>query len=460
MAFPSLNMNTLRFRFAIGFSILFTLCFAFALLVIYFSYADFRKEVFYSRLKDKAVTTFRLLVEIEKIDAELLKEIDRNTLNSLYDEKVIVLHQNEIIYSSIDDQDIFYDDKLLEEISRKKEISFVQNENDVFGIVMNRQVQEYYVLVSAYDKYGKGKLYFLKWLLVIVYIIGMIVGLAGTYLFVRRTIKPLNELKNDLQSIDYNNLNVRLPEDKRGEEVNSLSVNVNGMLERLEQSVAFQKDFIKYASHELRTPLAAMISITENAMRANQEKPEYMKIFTSLLQQEKDLAGITNSLMFLSDVKLAADGLEYPLVRLDEIVFHSLDIIRNLFPEAGIDVQIEGGIENEKSFLVPAYEPLILVAFNNLLKNAIQYSDDKHAKIILKISDESKKVVFMNKGERIDEKEMSRIFSPFYRAENALRVKGSGLGLALVHQTARLHNANINYSYEDGFNVFRFSFSN
>ena len=99
-------MKSLRVRFAIGFSILFTVFLAIALLIVYFSSADFRKEEFYKRLKDRSLTTFKLLIEVEQIDLDLLKVIDRNTLNTLYNEKIIIFEGEKVIYASIDDKKI------------------------------------------------------------------------------------------------------------------------------------------------------------------------------------------------------------------------------------------------------------------------------------------------------------------------------------------------------------------
>jgi hypothetical protein len=97
-------MKSLRIRFAIGFSLLFTIFLAIALLIVYISYADFKNEEFYKRLKDRALTTFRLLIEVEQVDHDLLKVIDKNTLNSLYNEKVLIFEDTNLIYSSIDDK--------------------------------------------------------------------------------------------------------------------------------------------------------------------------------------------------------------------------------------------------------------------------------------------------------------------------------------------------------------------
>jgi signal transduction histidine kinase len=52
------------------------------------------------------------------------------------------------------------------------------------------------------------------------------------------------------------------------------------------------------------------------------------------------------------------------------------------------------------------------------------------------------------------------IFTPFYRANNATKIKGHGLGLPLVKQIAELHKATINYYRINEFNVFCFSFLN
>ena len=114
-------MKSLRVRFAIGFSILFTVFLAIALMIVYFSFADFRKDEFYKRLKDRSLTTFKLLIEVEQIDIELLKVIDRNTLNTLYNEKIIVFEDEKVIYTSFDDIKIDFDRSLLARAKEDKE---------------------------------------------------------------------------------------------------------------------------------------------------------------------------------------------------------------------------------------------------------------------------------------------------------------------------------------------------
>lgn len=450
-------MKSLRVRFAIGFSILFTVFLAIALLIVYFSSADFRKDEFYNRLKDRSLTTFKLLIEVEQIDLDLLKVIDRNTLNTLYNEKIIIFEGEKIIYTSIDDKKIDYDRSLLVQAKEDKEFFTTKGPDELIAIYIRQNNKDYTILAEAFDKYGRRKMTFLKWVMIIVYFAGLIVGWTATYFFVKRVINPLESLKSNLQNINSANLDIRLKQDGQGEEVNSLAANFNQMLERLQQSFSIQKDFVHYASHELRTPLTAMIGTTENALGKELNAQQYRQALEQLYLQQQNLTGITNSLLLLSDYKIVTER-EYPRVRLDELLFRSVEIIQALFPNSLIEVNFEGEAAEEEELLIKANVPLLTMAFNNLLKNALQYADDGKAIVIVRLQENSKKLIFKNTGEPLSPDEERLMFTPFYRASNATTIKGNGLGLPLVKQITELHGATISFSREGAYNVFCMSF--
>lgn len=452
-------MKSLRVRFAIGFSILFTGFLAIALLIVYVSYADFRKEEFYKRLKDRSLTTFKLLVEVEQIDHDLLQVIDRNTLNSLYNEKVLIFEGTKLIYSSIDDKSIRYNVGLLDQVKKNQELYTTKGTDELVAIYVEQNKKDYTILAEAFDKYGRRKMFFLKWVMIIVYFTGLIIGWTATYFFVKKVINPLEALKNNLQNINSANLDTRLKQCGQGEEVDSLAANFNQMLERLQQSFSIQKDFVHYASHELRTPLTAMIGITENTLSKNLDPAQYRHVIEQLYQQQQNLTGITNSLLLLSDYRTVT-GRDYPRIRLDELLFRSIEIIQALYPDALIEVNFEGSTPTEESLMVNANEPLLLMAFNNLLKNALQYSKDNKGIVTIRFLEENKEVEFKNAGQPLSPDETQMIFTPFYRASNATMIKGHGLGLPLVKQIAELHKATIKYYRANEFNVFCFSFLN
>jgi two-component system sensor histidine kinase ArlS len=128
-------------------------------LLIYLVSATYRREEFYERLKSKARTTVRFLVEVKEVDHDLLRIIDRNTLTALIDEKVLVLNnKNQLVYSSVDDHPVRYKPALLDEVRRNKEVETTNGNNELVGILYEANGQRLVVLASAYDRFGQSKL--------------------------------------------------------------------------------------------------------------------------------------------------------------------------------------------------------------------------------------------------------------------------------------------------------------
>jgi signal transduction histidine kinase len=449
-------MNRLRIRFAIGFCLLFALFLASSLAIIYASYADFRKDEFFKRLEDRAITTFRFLVEVEQIDNTLLRLIDKNTLNSLYDESILVYKEKELIYESLNPPKIQFRQELFDRVKEKQKIYTTQEDYEVVAAYVVQDGASYTIFASAYDKFGRRKLAFLKQLIAFVFISGVAAASFASFFFVKRVIRPLDELNVKIQNIDSENLHVRLNEQGQGDEVDKLARSFNKMLERLDDSFRFQKNFVHYASHELRTPLTAAVTATENALSKNLTIEQHNNLLLQLFRQLQDLTSMTNALLLLSDKKI--DTLQYPDLRLDELVFRSIEIIRNLYNDAQIELDLDGNISSEDSMTVRGNEPLLIMAFNNLLKNAIQYSDNKSVRVTVRVNHHSKEVEFKNRGHVLPEHEQTQLFTPFFRGRNASFTSGLGLGLPLVKLIAELNKASVKYFRQAEYNVFRFSF--
>lgn len=93
-------------------------------------------------------------------------------------------------------------------------------------------------------------------------------------------------------------------------------------------------------------------------------------------------------------------------------------------------------------------------AFTNLLKNAISYSFE-NSTIYMKmwLDKENINIRFRNKGERIPDYKLDKIFEKFYRADEARasNTGGSGLGLAITRDIITLHGGMISVSNKDEF---------
>jgi signal transduction histidine kinase len=200
-----------------------------------------------------------------------------------------------------------------------------------------------------------------------------------------------------------------------------------------------------------------MIGTTENALGQELNGEQYRRALEKLYLQQQNLTGITNSLLLLSDYKIVTER-DYPRVRLDELLFRSVEIIQALFPNSLIEVNFEGEATTEEALMINANVPLLTMAFNNLLKNALQYSSNGKAIVIVRLLENAKKVLFKNTGDPLSAEEERLMFTPFYRASNATTIKGNGLGLPLVKQIMELHKATVSFYRESDFNVFCCSF--
>ena len=84
--------------------------------------------------------------------------------------------------------------------------------------------------------------------------------------------------------------------------------------------------------------------------------------------------------------------------------------------------------------------------FNNIIKNAINYSiGDDPIKIEVNIDENNANVIISNRGNKISDVELQKIFEKFYRLDSSRTSKtgGSGLGLAIAKEIVELHGGNI-----------------
>lgn len=98
--------------------------------------------------------------------------------------------------------------------------------------------------------------------------------------------------------------------------------------------------------------------------------------------------------------------------------------------------------------------------FNNVIKNAINYSSNNSV-IEIKVSKDKNYVtiVVINRGKKIKEEKLNKIFEKFYRADTSrtTRTGGSGLGLAIAKEIVELHGGKISASSDDEYTKFYIS---
>lgn len=211
-----------------------------------------------------------------------------------------------------------------------------------------------------------------------------------------------------------------------------------------------KQDFFINASHELKTPLTSILGYSEllinmNAKDKNEnKKTDFIKRINAEALRMKELV-----LNMLTLSRMEANWQE----TIDEKI-DLKDIILNVFESNKIksqkrNINIELDIE---SAIIIANKEKITEVVNNLVDNAIKYTDDGgEVKIILKNNKDKAIFTVKDNGCGIESKYLNRIFERFFRVKNEkyLKVQGTGLGLTIVKNICAHYNADIYINSEE-----------
>lgn len=418
-------------------------------LSVYISFSGGRKEEFYDRLGSKAKMVAQMLIEIDEIDAELLKRIEKNNPLSLPNEKIIIYdYQDKIVYSTDDDQLLAISPELITEVRLKEEVRFKQKSYEILGQFYTGKYDRYVVFAAASDIFGLEKINRLRIILLIVFIISLFIVFLSGKIFVSRALTPISKIMSQVGAIGISNLDARISEGNGKDELSQLAQTFNKMLERIESAFKTQKNFIANASHELRTPLTVITGHLEVILMNARKNEEYRKTILFVLGNIKNLNHISNRLLQLAQASSEFSEADFSLIRIDEILWQARKDVLKISDNYQISIIFSESIDDEIKLKVKGNEQLLMTAISNIIDNGCKYSGDNSSEI--RVNNENNNVImnFSDKGIGISEEELQMIFQPFYRAKNAIGTKGHGIGLSLVEKIITLHKGKITVKSE------------
>ena len=262
-----------------------------------------------------------------------------------------------------------------------------------------------------------------------------------------RGIKPLNELEERIRARKPDDLS---PLDDKAVplEVAPLVSSVNDLLTRLEVSIATQKRFLADAAHQLKTPLAGLRMQADLAQREGANADELKQSLKQIGRASVRATHTVNQLLALARAEGGGARMRQPcdLARL------TMDVVQDCLPRAmdrRIDLGYEGPQPGAPGVVVEGNPTLLKELIRNLVDNAINYTPSSASQpgvITARVmADPFGKVLILrveDSGPGIPESERDLVFQPFYRALGT-EADGSGLGLPIVLEIARQHDATV-----------------
>ena len=201
-----------------------------------------------------------------------------------------------------------------------------------------------------------------------------------------------------------------------------------------------QQNFMMAITHELKTPIAITKLNIETLLKRKLEEPQQEKLLNNALQESNRLNDLCDNILLASQID-AGDYLpDKEVISLTELVEESAAYFKTRFPYQLIDESIEENI------YVKGDRLLLQLAINNLIENAIKYSEkQKPVTIILQKNNKETQLLVKDRGKGIARQEKKKVFEKFYRAgdENTRNTKGTGLGLYLTKKIITDHSGNI-----------------
>ncbi len=205
------------------------------------------------------------------------------------------------------------------------------------------------------------------------------------------------------------------------------------------QLYRLQHTFINNFTHELKTPVTSLKLYLETFTKHDLPRDEQLKYLGFMLQDAERLSANINSILNLARIESRLQEGVPTSVDLAETIRQFINDNRHIFRDCDIRVnQPSGG---------PLFYPVITNLFEmllmNILTNAIKYntSGSPRIDITFEMKNKSLLINFQDNGIGIAQSERKQIFSKFYQGRHAdlNSVGGSGIGLYLVQQIARLH---------------------
>jgi two-component system OmpR family sensor kinase len=231
-----------------------------------------------------------------------------------------------------------------------------------------------------------------------------------------------------------------------GWQLDRLAVRERELEQKLQEES--NRRFLRRLDHELKNPLTIIRLGVVNLQQSPNLTGEQTTSLERIGLQAQRLQTLVEDLRWLTE--LEEGRLERSRVNLRDVLEEAIEMVRTMpgRQDRKVDLSLQeapwplGAVQGDRD--------LLILAFRNLLDNAIKFSGEEGQVQVRATDDGSMAAIeFADTGPGIPEDEMPHIFEELYRGRQAKQVAGSGLGLALVQRIIKLHVGEISVFSRD-----------
>jgi PAS domain S-box-containing protein len=207
--------------------------------------------------------------------------------------------------------------------------------------------------------------------------------------------------------------------------------------------------FFSNISHEFRTPLTLLIGPIGDLMEDPNISPTSREKADVALRNVQRMQKLVNMLLDFSRIEAGKMEANPEAVDIGALTEDLCSSFRSAIEKGGMQLVVTREEINEPVFVdVDMWEKIIL----NLVSNAFKYSDSGTIEVSVRKANDNIEVAVKDTGVGIEASELEKIFERFHRVQSdrGRSTEGTGIGLAMVKELAKLHNGTITVTSEPG----------
>lgn len=427
----------LKHRLALYSVVIFSIIILIVSTIIYFS--------FYTEMEKKEIKSLQnktLLASIYYLEKDELPVLEHNNIKSQLEKtisrkNILIVDHNNKKYNGNMSSNNDISTNFIENIRANKSDFFTSKDFFYNGIFYRDNEGDFVVITRESKQEFNEQMQSLLQILISVSLVGLIfIYLFSNFLGVI-AYEPITKIIEQIKERDAKNFTEPLKLNKSYAEIEDLIKTYNHFIDRIAQTFNVQKNFIDYVSHELRTPITALLGTLEVTNHKKRTLEEYENVIVQLKQYTNDLQETLDQMMLLSGAKTS---FEFSQIRIDEVVWQ---VIENaiLYHQARINVDLQ--VENNQLLTIQGNEKLLEVALNNLVSNAIKYSNNQPILVQFLEINHRLQIHISDLGIGILETDIKQIKQNFFRGKNTQDFQGKGIGLSMANIIFTLHQIDI-----------------
>lgn len=328
----------------------------------------------------------------------------------------------------------------------KKLIAYValqNSENAAKYLRISQDKSQYYAVVDSIRHIIYGGMFFSIGAVIIV-----------SFLFARYMAAPIMKLNKAAIDITQGNLDRKI-DLKRNDEFGTLADSLNNMAETLRADNEKlkilnekQSQFFADITHEVRNPLHTISGALEMLELKNLQPEKKKQYMNTAQKQIKRIARLFEDIKTLQRYDFDESFITRKTFDLKQLVEEMESAYQPIAEKEGLKLSTKNLIPCK----VNADPDKIEQVLENLISNAIKYTNEGSVEVGFEMKEELVEVYVQDTGPGISKEHLDRLFDRFYRTDKARsRDKGgTGLGLSVVKGILNAHQSEINVESEEG----------